>query len=446
MRTGKIKPSQILQAPFISVKAKVIQPGSTNGKPNIEYKDEYVIAPSGKKIATYITNQIFGSELITQTEDLNINWLMPTLSEALEKAIYQTESFIYLHKYQNKVYLECLNKTDIHDLEQIFDVVKSGTIIQCYETTKDKFELHRKITINGDGTSIVEYKAFIEDDSKLKPFSLSRFNEIFGTEYEAIENKPYEVLINIDTGQDFFRDSKKLLNEEMVLINTIAEEIEKTKTRIASSEHYMSGDIASQWQPRSTTYEVQTMNVGTLQDYFLMVPGDREHQFFEYLQGDVRVKEYEETFKFYDYQIIQMAGLSPASFGYEKDAYMNTANVDLSSNASEMTIEAIKRQLEPQINRLIENIIRLQNTQEIKENILPNPLEWDYGANERIDDMKKLDILKDVQRAMSVPYSVRADIVLPILNKLTDKPIEKENLVREWQEENNKMNIEFGEL
>ena len=132
MRTGKIKPSQILQAPFISVKAKVIQPGSTNGKPNIEYKDEYVIAPSGKKIATYITNQIFGSELITQTEDLNINWLMPTLSEALEKAIYQTESFIYLHKYQNKVYLECLNKTYIHDLEQIFDVVKSGTIIQCY--------------------------------------------------------------------------------------------------------------------------------------------------------------------------------------------------------------------------------------------------------------------------------------------------------------------------
>ena len=32
------------------------------------------------------------------------------------------------------------------------------------------------------------------------------------------------------------------------------------------------------------------------------------------------------------------------------------ANVDLSANASEMTIEAIKRQLEPQINRLIENI------------------------------------------------------------------------------------------
>ena len=99
MRTGKIKPSEILQAPYISVKAKVINPGTTNGKPNIKVKEEYVVAPSGKKIATYIKNQIFGSELVSQTEGMEINWLMPTLSEALEKAIYQTESFIYLHKY-----------------------------------------------------------------------------------------------------------------------------------------------------------------------------------------------------------------------------------------------------------------------------------------------------------------------------------------------------------
>ena len=58
MKTGKIKPSEILQAPFISVKAKVVMPGTTNGKPNIKYEDSYVIAPSAKKIATYITNQI----------------------------------------------------------------------------------------------------------------------------------------------------------------------------------------------------------------------------------------------------------------------------------------------------------------------------------------------------------------------------------------------------
>ncbi len=240
--------------------------------------------------------------------------------------------------------------------------------------------------------------------------------------------------------------NKKLLNEEMVLLNTIAEEIEKTKTRIATSEHYATGDIATAWTPKSTTYDPHTISVGTLQDYFVMMPGDRDHQVFEFLQGDVRIDKYEETFKFYDYQIIQMAGLSPATFGYEKDAYMNNANVDLSANASEMTIEAIKKQLEPQINRLIENIIRLQQSAEIKVNEIPLTVDWDYGANERIDDMKKLEVLKDVQRTMSVPYSVRADIVLPILNKLVDEPIKRESLIKDWQDESNKMDITFGEL
>ena len=446
MRTGKIKPSELLQAPYISVKAKVIQPGTTNGQPNIKYKDEYVIAPSGKKIATYIRNQLFGSELITKTEGLDINWLMPTLSEALEKAIYQTESFIYLHKYDNKVYLECLNKSDIHDLVQVFDQVKEATIVQEFETKDDKYELHRKIVITGDGTSIIKFSAFYNDNGKLVETTLDKFNSIFDTEYEPIENKSYEVLVNIDTGQDFFKDSRKLLNEEMVLINTMAEEIEKTKTRIATSQHFQTGDITNSWQPRGTTYEVSTMNVGTLQDYFVVMPGDKDHQIFEFLQGDIRIKEYEDTFKFYDYQIIQMAGLSPASFGYEKDNYMNVANVDLSANASEMTIEAIKRQLEPQINRLIENIIRLQQSQEITENVIPVEIEWEYGANERIDDMKKLEVLQNVRKSINIPYSVRAEVVLPVINKLVEKPIKKEELIKAWNDEQNKMNIEFGEI
>lgn len=445
MKTGKIKPSELLQAPYISVKAKVVNPGTTNGKPNIEYKNEYVIAPSGKKIATYIKNQIFGSELVSKTEGMEINWLMPTLSEALEKAIYQTESFIYIHKYQGKVYLECLNKSDIHNLEQVFDITKKGTIIQCFDYGKNHYELHREIIIN-EGTSIVKYTAYIIEDSKERKISLSKFNELFDTEYEEIENKPYEVLINIDIGEDFFRDSKKLLNEEMLLINTIAEEIEKTKTRIATSEHYQSGDIASTWQPRDTTYDVRSISVGTMQDYFLLTQADKDHNFFNFLQGDIRVEEYEKTFKFYDYQIIQMAGLSPASFGYEKDAYMNTANVDLSANASEMTIEAIKRQLEPQINRLIENIIRLQQSADITENVLPTTIDWDYGLNERVDDLKKIEVLKDIQRAMSIPYSVRAEVALPVLNKLVDKPIKKEDLVKEWEKENSKIDITFGEI
>ena len=443
---GKIRNTGIWEAPFIQVKAKITMPGKTNGKPNIKYNEEYVVSPSAKKIATYIRNQIFGSELVSQTEDMDINWLMPTLSESLERAIYQRESFIYLHKYNNKVYLECLNHNDIHDIEQVFDQVKKATIIQDFETEKNKYELHRIITLPGNSTSIIEFKAYINEEGKIREIPIKIFNEIFGTDYQSIENKPYEVLINIDTGQEFFKDSKKLLNEEMVLLNTIAEEIEKTKTRIATSEHYATGDIATTWTPKSTTYDPRTLTVGTLQDYFVMMPGDRDHQVFEFLQGDVRIEKYEETFKFYDYQIIQMAGLSPATFGYEKDAYMNNANVDLSANASEMTIEAIKKQLEPQINRLIENIIRLQQSAEIKVNEIPLTVDWDYGANERIDDMKKLEVLKDVQKAMSVPYSVRADIVLPILNKLVDEPIKRESLIKDWQDETNKMDITFGEL
>ena len=175
------------------------------------------------------------------------------------------------------------------------------------------------------------------------------------------------------------------------------------------------------------------------------MPGDRDHQVFEFIQGDVRIDKYEESFKFYDYQVIQIAGLSPASFGYEKDAYMNNANVDLSANASDMTVEAIKRQLEPQINRLMENIIRLQTSADIEENKLPLVIDWDYGANERIDDMKKLEVMQNIQRVGSIPYKVRAKILTPILNKLVEDDLSEDDLVKAYDEENN-TRIEFGEL
>ena len=190
---GKIKTTGIWDAPFIQVKAKITMPGETNGKPNIKYKEEYIVAPSAKKIATYIRNQIFGSELVTQTEGMDINWLMPTLGESLEKAIYQTESFIYLHKYNNKVYLECLNKNDIHDLVQVFDQVKEATIKQEYHYGEECYELHRHITIVGDGTSIIKFAAFRDNKGKLERIQLSQFNQLFNTEFEEIENKPYEV-------------------------------------------------------------------------------------------------------------------------------------------------------------------------------------------------------------------------------------------------------------
>lgn len=442
---GRIKPYSPLQAPYINVKVKVIQPGTTNGKPNIKEENKYVVSPSAKKIATYIRNQIFGSDLVTQTEGLDINWLMPTLSESLEKAIYQEESFIYLHKFDNKVYLECLNKCDIHDLVQKYDKVLKGTIVQEFETDKEEYELRREIEIN-EGTSIVKFKAFrIKDNKDYIPITLDEFNSKFDTDYIPIYNLPYEVLINIDIGQDFFKDSENLLNEEMEIFNTINEEVEKTKTRIATTQHYQTTDITMNWKPNNN-FNVQQMSVGKMQDFFTLLPGDKEHAVFEFLQGDIRIQQYIDTFKFLDYQIIQMAGLSPASFGYEKDAYMNTANIDLSANASEMTIEAIKKQIEPQINKLIENIIKLQQSQNMTENLIPSELVWDYGDNERLDDMRKLEVLQAVQKTASVPYSIRSKIITPILNKLIDEKVNDKDVTKAYEEESQKMNIEFGEI
>ena len=441
----------VLEAPYIQVEATVTQPGITNGKPNIFRKAKYIIAPSAKKIATYIVNQVFGSDLVTQTEGLSINWLMPTLKESLELAVYEEESFILIHKFDNKIYLECVKKSDIHDLVQKFDKVISGTIIQEYDTSDETYELHREILID-KGTTYMNMRAFKIDGSKLVPIDINVFNKYTGNDYLPKYILPYEILINVDVGQDFFKDSKKFINEEMTIFNTLVDEIEKTKTKIATTQHFQSGDIVTNWVPGSTHYKIDTLSVGKLQDYFTLLPGDKEHAFFEFLQGDIRVDSYISSFKFCDYQIIQMAGLSPASFGYEKDAYQNVDSIDLSKNNSDMTVEAIKTQIEPQINHLLENIVKAQQTQNITENLLPSELNWDYGLNEKLTDMKKLQVLNKVQSVGSVPYSIKAKIITPILKKLIDDDIDKEDmltiekLIEENKKEQDDLKIEYGEV
>ena len=445
---GRIRQSELLQSPYIRIKAKVTMPGTTNGIPNIKEEERFVVAPSAKKIATYIRNQLFGSDLVTQTEGLSINWLMPTLGRALEEAIYDKESFIYIHKFDNKVYLECLHKCQLHNLVQKYDKIIRCDIIQDFDGEEAEYSLQRHIGIKGDGTSTIEFKAFEREkkDKEWVEIPLSRFNRITDSDYKPIYNLPYEPIINIDIGQEFFKDSEKFINEEMLIFNTMAEEREKTKTRIVTTQHYQTGDIATNWRPTSNMYEVKTIEVNHMQDYFTLLPGDREHQMFEFLQGDIRVKDYIESFKFCDYQIIQMANLSPATFGYEKDTYQNVVSVDLNANITEMTIEAIKKQLEPQINNLIENIVKLQQSQNIKENELPVELDWDYGSNERFDDMKKLEVLGAVQKRASVPYSVRAKIIAPILNKLIDEPTDDESLVKAYKEEEKDLNLAYEEF
>ena len=442
----------VLEAPYIQVEATVTQPGMTNGKPNIFRKTKYIIAPSAKKIATYIVNQVFGSDLVTQTEGLSINWLMPTLKESLELAVYEEESFILIHKFDNKIYLECIKKSDIHDLVQKFDKVISGTIIQEFEGKEETYELHRNIVIDKGITYMTMSAYKLDNNSKLVPIDIATFNYKTGNEYESKYVLPYEILINVDIGQDFFKDSKKFINEEMTIFNTLADEIEKTKTKIATTQHFQSGDIVTNWQPGATHYKVDTLSVGKLQDYFTLLPGDKEHAFFEFLQGDIRVDSYISSFKFCDYQIIQMAGLSPASFGYEKDAYQNVDSIDLSKNNSDMTIEAIKAQIEPQINHLLENIVKAQQSQGITKNIIPSELNWDYGLNEKLTDMKKLQVLNKVQSVGSIPYSIKAKIITPILKKLIDDDLDKEDrltiekLIEENKKEQDDLKIEFGEI
>lgn len=446
---GKIRESSVLQAPFIKVITKVTMPGTTNGIPNIKNEEKYVVAPSAKKIATYIKNQLFGTDLVTQTDGLDINWIMPSLGTALENAVYSKESFIYIHKFDNKVYLECMKINELHNLIQKYDKVISCDIIQDFESDDTCYSLERHIDQKDDGTSIIKMRAFEKTKGRKEEWiniDLSRFNKITNSEYKPFYNLPYHPIVNIDIGQDFFKDSEKFLNEEMKIFNVFSEEIDKTKTRIVTSQHYQTGDIASNWQPRSNMYEVQTLNVNHLQDYFTLLPGDREHQIFEFLQGDIRVQQYIDSFKFCDYQVIQMANLSPATFGYEKDNYQNVASVDLNANLTEMTIEAIKKQIEPQVNKLIENIVKLQMALNIKDNAIPSDLVWDYGDNERLDDMKKLQVLGAVLRTMSVPYSVRSKITAPILNKLIDEDIDDNFLTEEFRNEEKGLNIEYGEI
>ena len=66
--------------------------------------------------------------------------------------------------------------------------------------------------------------------------------------------------------------------------------------------------------------------------------------------------------------------------------------------------------------------------------------------------MKKLQVLSRVQAVGSVPYSVKAKIITPILMKLIDDDYvsknvkEIEELIKANKEEEEAMNIEFGEV
>ena len=150
---SNLKEFRPLEAPFIKIRAEVTFNAKINGKkPKVKKEIKYKLAPSGKKVATYITNQIFGSDIVLQAKEYNVNWLMPTLKEVLENCIYCKEAFVYLHKFEDKVYLECIKPNNIFNIKQKYDKVYEATIIECFdeeETGSDdlKLELHRKIKL-----------------------------------------------------------------------------------------------------------------------------------------------------------------------------------------------------------------------------------------------------------------------------------------------------------
>jgi hypothetical protein len=80
------------------------------------------------------------------------------------------------------------------------------------------------------------------------------------------------------------------------------------------------------------------------------------------------------------------------------------------------------------------------------ENLIPNEIVWDFGSNERFDDMKKLSVLQAIQRTARVPYSYRAKIIAPILNKLIDETTDEEDLIKAYKDEEKDINISYEEI
>lgn len=107
---------------------------------------------------------------------------MPTLSEALELSVYERESFIYIHKFDNKIYLECIKKCDIHNLVQRYDKVLSCDLIQDFEGKENNYYLKRHIEMK-DGNTELTFTAYVKekDRGEWQEMSLSKFNEINNT-------------------------------------------------------------------------------------------------------------------------------------------------------------------------------------------------------------------------------------------------------------------------
>ena len=117
---------------------------------------------------------------------------MPSLKLRI---VFLCKAFHYINLMAK--YLECIKPNNIFDLVQKFDKVYSCTLVEC----DDDLELHRHIKLE-DGKSYIELKAYkIDHYNKQIPITLQNTIKRMGTEYLDKYILPYEVIINIDSGQ-----------------------------------------------------------------------------------------------------------------------------------------------------------------------------------------------------------------------------------------------------
>ena len=64
---------------------------------------------------------------------------------------------------------------------------------------------------------------------------------------------------------------------------------------------------------------------------------------------------------------------------------------------------------------------------------------------EKLDDNKKIKTIQAIQRTMAIPYSTRAKILTPILNKLIEDKVDSDKLVEEYKLEREDIKINYEE-
>ena len=65
---------------------------------------------------------------------------------------------------------------------------------------------------------------------------------------------------------------------------------------------------------------------------------------------------------------------------------------------------------------------------------------------QKLDDNKKIATLRAIQGVMSIPYSTRAKITAPILNKLIDDDVDADELTKAYNKEKEDLKIDYGEF